>query len=216
MPDFILYNYFRSSASHRVRIALNLKKLKYEYRAVHLLKDGGEQYKPEYKKLNPMSQVPCLIHKNKPISQSMAIIDYLDHVAVEPRLFSSDPYERALTIQICELVNSGIQPLHNNAVTGALEKTYGVSSDNKKKWIQYWIHRGLAGLEETLAKTAGEFCVGDSVSAADCFLIPQLFSAKRFEVELAPFQTIRRIEEHTKTIEAFVLAEPSRQPDYQQ
>ncbi len=215
MADFILYSYFRSSASHRVRIALNLKVLKYEYRAVHLVKDGGEQYKPEYKKLNPISQVPCLIHNNRPISQSMAIIDYLDHVAGEPRLFPNEPYERALTIQLCELINSGIQPLQNTAVVGELEKALGASAEQKKSWIQYWIKRGLDGLEETLVKTAGDFCIGNHVTAADCFLVPQLFSARRFEVDLTPYKNIRNIEEHTKTIEAFQLAEPSRQPDYQ-
>lgn len=214
-PNLILYSYYRSSASHRVRIALHLKHLTYEYRAVHLLKNGGEQYSAEYKRLNPQSQVPCLIHNNQPIAQSMAIIEYLDQIAPEPRLLPSSAYERALIIQICEIVNSGIQPLQNTAVMNELEKTYGLTPEQKTAWIQHWNQRGLSSLEEILKKTAGDFCLGDQVTAADCFLIPQLFSARRFSVDLAPYPTILRVEEHTKSIEGFQLAEPAKQPDYQ-
>lgn len=145
----------------------------------------------------------------------MAIIDYLDQLAPEPRLLPSIAYDRALTIQICEIVNSGIQPLQNTAVLNELEKNYGLKAEQKTKWIQHWIARGLGSLEEILKKSSGDYCLGDQVTAADCFLIPQLFSARRFSLDLTPYPTILRIEEHTKSLDAFQLAEPSRQPDFQ-
>jgi maleylpyruvate isomerase len=216
MPTtFALYSYFRSSASYRVRIALYLKGLQFEYRPVHLLKDGGEQFSAEYKRLNPMSQVPCLIHNDRPISQSMAIMDYLDNITQQPRLFPAEPFDRAMVIQICEAFNSGIQPLQNTSVTTALEKTYGLTTAQRTEWIQHWNQKGLTGVEEILKKTAGEFCLGNQVTAADCFLVPQIFSAKRFGVDLTPYPTIRRIDEAATRLEAFQRAEPSRQPDYQ-
>jgi maleylpyruvate isomerase len=212
---FALYSYYRSSASYRVRIALNLKGIPYEYRPVHLLQNGGEQFSSEYKKLNPMAQVPCLIHNERPISQSMAIFEYLDNVTQQPRLFPADPFDRAMVIQICEAINSGIQPLQNTSVMASLEKTYGFTSAQKTKWIQHWNHKGLAGIEDMLKKTAGEFCLGDEATAADCFLIPQVFSAKRFNVDLSPYPHIRRIDEAAMRLEAFQLAQPSRQPDFE-
>jgi maleylacetoacetate isomerase len=213
--NFALYSYYRSSASYRVRIALHLKGIPFEYRPIHLLKNGGEQYSPEYKRLNPMSQVPCLIHNDRPIGQSMAIFEYLDNITQQPRLFPLDPFDRAMVIQICEAFNSGIQPLQNTSVTAALENTYGFTSAQKTEWIQHWNHKGLTGVEELLRKTAGEFCLGDTVTAADCFLVPQVYSAKRFNVDLTAYPHIRRIDEAANRLEAFQLAEPSRQPDFQ-
>jgi maleylacetoacetate isomerase len=213
--QFILYSYFRSSASYRVRIALNLKGLNYEYRAIHLLKNGGEQYSAEYKSLNPQSQVPCLIHNQRAISQSVAIVEYLDQIAPEPRLIPSSPYERALTLQLCEIVNSGIQPLQNTGVLKELENIYHFSPEQKNQWVRTWNERGLASFEEIIKKTAGDFCLGNQVTAADCFLIPQLFAARRFSVDLSRYPTILRVEESTKHLEAFLRAEPSRQPDHE-
>jgi len=212
---FILYNYYRSSASYRVRIALHLKKIPFEYRAVHLLKNGGEQFSPEYKRLNPLSQVPCLIHNDKPIAQSMAILDYLDNITQQPRLFPLSPFDRAMVIQICEGFNSSIQPLQNSSLMIALEKTYGLTSEQKTHWLNHWISNGLSGIEEILKKSAGVYCLGNEVTAADCFLVPQVFSSKRFNIDLSPYPTIQRIAEAANKLEAFQLAEPSRQPDYQ-
>jgi len=214
--DFALYSYYRSSASYRVRIALNLKGIKYEYRPIHLLKNGGEQFSADYRRLNPMSQVPCLIHNDRPIGQSMAICEYLDNITQQPRLFPLDPFDRAMVMQICEGFNSGIQPLQNTSVTGALEKKYGFTKAQLTEWIQHWNQKGLGGVEDLLKKTAGEYCLGDEVTAADCFLVPQVFSAKRFGVDLTPFPHIRRIEEAANRLEAFQLAQPSRQPDFEQ
>ena len=212
--SFVLYSYFRSSASYRVRIALHYKNISFKYSPVHLIQNGGEQYSTEYRKLNPQAQVPCLIHNNKPISQSMAIIQYLEDVCREPALFPNTAYEKALVIQLCELINSGIQPLQNLAVTAELTKNYSFTTEQKNNWIQHWNNLGLSSVEEMLKITAGDFCIGDTITAADCFLIPQIFSAKRFAVDVSKYPTILRICEHAGEVEAFQLAEPERQPDY--
>ncbi len=211
--EFVLYSYYRSSASYRVRIALNLKNIKYEYRPVHLLNNGGEQHGPEYRKLNPLKQVPCLIHAGHPIAQSMAIFDYLENISPEPHLFPLEPFDRAVVTQICEIVNSGIQPLQNAAVMQELEKTYGFSAEQKKNWIKEWNHRGLRALEDLLKMTAGDYAFGDDVTAADCFIVPQIFSARRFGVELENYPTVLQVYHAAEELEPFVLAHPSRQPD---
>ena len=208
-----LYSYFRSSAAYRVRIALNYKKIDYEYCAVHLTQDGGKQYTADYTKLNPLAQVPCLVHQNKVISQSMAIIQYLDDINPASLLFPKDAYDRAVVTQLCEIVNSGIQPLQNVSVTNRLEKNHMFSSEDSKKWIQFWNHKGLQAIEEILKKTAGTFCYGDSFTAADCFLIPQVFSANRFGVDLSTFSKINKINEHCLTLDHVQKASPSLQPD---
>jgi maleylacetoacetate isomerase len=209
----ILYSYYRSSASYRVRIALNLKKLKYEYRAIHLLRGGGEQHSAEYRKLNPIGQVPCLIHEGKPLNQSMAILEYLDLISAEPRLFPQNPYDRAIVIQICEIVNSGIQPLQNTSVMAELEKKYGLTSDERIQWIQHFNRRGLVAIEEILKVTAGEHAFGNAITAAECFLVPHVFSAKRFDVDLTLYPTLVRVCNAVEQDDAFALAHPSKQPD---
>ena len=213
-PSLKLYSYFRSSASYRVRIALNLKSLNYEYIPVHLVKDGGEQHKDEYKNLNPSAELPTLLHGDKTLSQSMAIILYLDEVFSDFSLFPQDTFQKAKVIQACEIVNSGIQPLQNLAVTAELTKNYSFTTEQKNNWIQHWNNLGLSSVEEMLKITAGDFCIGDTITAADCFLIPQIFSAKRFAVDVSKYPTILRICEHAGEVEAFQLAAPERQPDY--
>jgi maleylacetoacetate isomerase len=211
---FVLYSYFRSSASYRIRIALHYKKIQFKYVSVHLMQNGGEQFTAGYRKLNPQAQVPCLIHNNQPISQSMAIIQYLEDVCREPALVPNSPYDKALVMQFCELINSGIQPLQNISVTNELAKNYNFSNEQKTNWIRHWNKMGLASLEETLKITAGHFCIGDTVTAADCFLIPQIFSAKRFGVDISIYPTILKICQQANELEAFQLAAPENQPDY--
>ena len=213
MSDFILYSYFRSSASHRVRIALGLKGIAYEYRAVHLLNGGGEQKKAEYRQLNPSGHVPTLVHKGRAIGQSMAIIDYLDHVSPAIRLFPQDPYERALIVQTCEIVNSGIQPIINLSVLQELEKRYGVDQDGKNHWSQHWNGYGLEALETFLRSHAGTYAFGDRLTAADCFLEPQFTNADRYKVSLAPYPTLSKIRANYARVEAFAKAAPGVQPD---
>ncbi len=211
--DLILYNYFRSSASYRVRIALALKGVKYEYRAVHLINEGGEQHKSEYTSLNPSREVPTLVHNGKAIGQSMAILDYLDQIIPNPRLFPIDPYQRALAFQACEIINSGAQPLGNLRVQKLLVEKYGMLESQKDEWTRHWIQYGLETLEAFLKPYAGKFSFGDDVSAADCFVVPHLFGANRFHVPLEAYSTLRRIRDNCEAIEAFKNASPSRQPD---
>lgn len=211
--QFVLHNYYRSSASYRARIALHYKKIPFQYVPVHLVKSGGEQFRDEYKQLNPLSQVPCLVHNGRPITQSMAIIQYLEDICHEPPLFPSNSYDRAIVIQICEAINSGIQPLQNLNVASELTSRFQATTEQKSDWTLFWNQKGLSAVESMLAKTAGDFSFGDSVTAADCFVIPQVFSAKRFGVDLSPYPHILRVNENCLELEAFQLAEPSRQPD---
>lgn len=212
MDQIILYNYYRSSASYRVRIALHHKKIPFEYRSVNLVQ-AVEQFSADYRKLSPMAQVPCLIHNGKPITQSLAIIQYLDDVFPAERLFPVQAYERALALQISEIINSGIQPFQNRAVIAELVSQFNATEADKTKWIHHYIHKGFEALEEILKKTAGQHCIGDAVTVADCCLVPQVFGALRFGVDLEKYREIRRLNENSLKLEAFQLAEPSRQLD---
>ncbi len=212
--DFILYNYFRSSASYRVRIALELKEIPYEYRPVHLIKEGGEQYKPEYEALNPSREVPTLVHKGHVIAQSLAILDYLDHVVPTPRLYPPNPVARALVIQACEIINSGAQPPANLRVQKQLVEKFGASDAQKDAWTKYWIAYGLETMEAFLKKHAGKFSFGDDVTASDLCVVPMMFTADRFKVSVEKFSTLRRIDENCAKLEPFKKASPARQPDF--
>lgn len=213
MSQLVLHSYYRSSASYRVRIALYLKNLEFEYRAVHLLNNGGEQKSPKYMALNPSAEVPCLIHGDKVLAQSMAIVDYLDRVFPDPRLFPEDPYLRAQVMQFCEIINSGIQPLHNLRVLERLESQFKASQSDKDQWNQHWIHRGLENLETLLSKTAGDYAFGNQLTAADVFIAPQVFSSKRFGAKVEQFKTLMKIYDHCMQSSAFQKASPENQPD---
>ncbi len=208
-----LYSYFRSSASYRVRIALHTKKIPFDYIPVHLINNGGEQLKDNFKNLNPMAQVPTLVHEGKSLSQSMAIFHYLDSQWPEPKLFPLDPYSRAKVIEICEAFNSGIQPLHNLSVLNYLNTGMGLPEEAKKKWMFHWMKLGLEKVEHLLKSTAGTYCLGGELTAADMFLVPQVFACKRFDVDFTPYPTISRINKTCEALEAFKKAHPSIQPD---
>lgn len=209
-----LYSYFRSSASYRVRIGLNLKGLKYEYIPVHLAKDGGEQNKAAYRAVNPMGHVPALEHDGNLILESMAILDYLDAVYPTVRLFPSTPLERAKVVQLCEVINSGIQPLQNLKVLRELEASFGQSKADTERWLRHWITDGFKNLEQMLSKTAGTYSYGGQVTAVDLFLVPQCFAAKRFNVVLENFPHIHRVNDNCLKLEAFQKAHPEKQPDF--
>lgn len=217
MKEFALYSYFRSSASYRVRIALGLKGIDYEYRAVHLLNDGGEQLKTDYATLNPSREVPTLVHRKEGreilVGQSVAIVDYLDRVAPSPPLFPQDPAERAKVLQVCEVINSGIQPLHNLRVLKALTAKFSANDEQKNEWTRHWLTYGFETLEKLVAPTAKDFCFGQAPSAADCFMIPNLANADRFQVDLVPYPTLRRIRENCEKLPAFIQASPTKVPD---
>lgn len=212
-PDIELYSYFRSSSSYRVRIALHLKALEYHYIPVHLLKEGGQQHQKSFRDLNPLGEVPCLRHGPLVLSQSMAILNYLDSLAPEPPLFPHAASKRAQVVQACEMVNSGIQPLQNLGVMQKLAQDFGASEEQKQSWSRHWIQRGLRSLEVFLRPMAGIYCFGDEVTAADLYLIPQLYNARRFSVEPRDYPLLAKIEESCLQIEAFQKAAPGQQPD---
>ena len=215
MSQMLLYSYFRSSTSYRARIAMNLKGLNYEYKSIHLLKNGGEQHTEEYRKLNPSGEVPTLIHDGKVIGQSFAIIEYLDEVFPQFPLFPKDVFLKAKVRQFCEGINSGIHPLSNLKTTQYLDQKFKLNEQQRLEWNQHWIRIGLQSLEKQIENSAQTFCFGNEITAADLFLIPQLFSANRFQVNVQDYPILNRINESCIQIEAFQKAHPSAQPDFQ-
>ncbi|AGH94673.1 maleylacetoacetate isomerase [Pseudobdellovibrio exovorus] len=214
MSDLNLYNYFRSSTSYRVRIALELKGLDYAYTPVHLLHDGGEQFSEAYKSLNPLSGVPTLVHNGQALSQSFAIIEYLEDAFPQTtRLFPQDVFLKGKVRQFCEIINADIHPLQNLRVMQYLEKQAHFNADQKSTWLNKWIVKGLTAAEKTLEPYAGKYCFGDTVTAADLFLVPQLFSSQRFQIDISHFQLLSKIYENCNQLEAFKKAHPHRQPD---
>lgn len=211
--EFKLYNYFRSSSSYRVRIALEYKNLPYSYVPVHLLNNGGEQNSADYQVLNSKREVPTLVHNDNVIAQSVAIIEYLEEIKPEPALFPADPLLKAHVRQACEIINSGIQPLQNLSVLNKLTKDYGITDDQKKVWISDVVTPGLKAFEEFISNKSGEYCFGDTITAADLFLIPQIFSAVRFGVDIKQFKTLSKINDRCLDLKAFKLAHPDSQPD---
>lgn len=215
MSKLKLYNYFRSSASYRVRIALHWKGLEFEYVPVHLVKNGGEQTSVDYRKLNPMAHVPTLVHGDYALPESMAILLYLERLYPQKPLFPKDEKAYGRTIQLCEIVNSGIQPYQNLKVTNDFEKAMGWSKDQSQEWARKWVVPGLKNLETVLEKSAGQHAVGDEVTAADAFIIPQLFSSRRFKVDTTQFPILTRIEKNVLELEPFKKAHPEAQMDYE-
>ncbi|XP_063058953.1 maleylacetoacetate isomerase [Engraulis encrasicolus] len=202
----VLYGYFRSSCSWRVRIALALKGIDYDQVPVNLIKDGGQQLTDQYKRLNPMQQVPALTIDDVTLSQSLAIIQYIEETRPGPALLPADPKRRAEVRMISDIISSGIQPLQNLYVI----KKIGAE---KEQWAQHFIQRGFEALEPLLKQTAGTYCVGDEISMADLCLVPQVYNAERFKVDVSQFPTIERLNQTLSKIEAFKASHPSCQPD---
>lgn len=211
MAEFILHNYFRSSTSYRARIAMNLKNLPYEYKAVNLLK--AEQQTPEYKKLNPIGGVPTLIHNGKIIPDSYAIIEYLEEAYPTPALLPKDNYLRARIRQVCEIVNSSMHPMGNLRVLSYLEKTKGYTQEQKEEWFQEWAYRGLEALEKNLQEFAGTYSFGDTVTMADVFIIPQVMTCQRFKTDMSKYPTVMKVFANCQKLDAFAKAHPFRQVD---
>jgi maleylpyruvate isomerase len=209
-----LYGYWRSSSAWRVRIALLHKGLPYENRPVHLVRDGGEQHGPAYRAVNPMAEVPTLELEEggavRRISQSLAIIGYLERVAPQPPLLPTEPFAAARAWQLAEMVNAGTQPLQNSAVLLRVKNQLG---GDEQAWARHFITRGLTALEQAGAETAARFLVGDAVSVADVCLIPQLYNARRFGVDLGAFPRLTQVEAHCLALPPFVDSHPDRQPD---
>ena len=208
-----LYTYFRSSAAFRVRIALNLKGLAYEPVYVHLAK--GEHRRPEYAEINPQALVPTLeLDDGKRLVQSLAIIEWLDERYPKPRLVPSEPFSRARVRSIAYLIACEIHPLNNLRVLQHLKRALGQTQEQIDAWYRHWIAEGLAKVEAELARPgSGTFVQGDSPSLADCCLVPQIFNAKRYSCDLAPYPITMRVFDACMKLEAFDRAQPSKQPD---
>ena len=209
-----LYDYFRSSAAYRVRIALNLKGLDPEHAFIHLRKDV--QREAAYLSLNPQGLVPTLTTDDgQVLTQSLAIIEYLDETHPQPPLLPVGAAARARVRAIALEVACDIHPLNNLRVLKYLKHTLHVSDADKDIWYRHWVHEGLAALETQLARDSatGRFCHGDAPTLADVVLVPQMANAHRFDVDVSPFTTLNRIEAACLALPAFARAEPSRQPD---
>lgn len=206
-PKPVLLSNFLSSCAWRVRIVLEVKKIDYEYRRVDLKAVDGEQHSEKFKTLNPMGQVPVLIVDGKPISQSVAIMEYLEENYPGPKMLPADPFLRAKCREVVELLVSGVQPLQSIALIPILGK------DEWKKWADRSISRGFAALESIFAETAGKYCFGDEVTFADACLVPQVTNAHRFGVDVTPFPTVVRIFKALQEHPLVQKADPSCQPD---
>ncbi len=210
-----LYSYFRSSASYRVRIALNLKGLPFEYLAVHLLKDGGQQHTAGYQRINPAELVPALVDGGHAVGQSLAIMEYLDETHPEPALLPRDALGRARVRGLALSIACEIHPLNNLRVLQYLEQDLKLDEVAKATWYRHWITLGFTAVEAMLANNphTGTFCHGDTPGLADCCLIPQIANSRRFATPLDAFPTIRRIELACLALDAFSRAAPQVQPD---
>ena len=208
-----LYTYYRSSAAWRVRIALNLKRLSYEAVPIHLRK--AEQSAPDYAALNPQKLVPTLTVDDHPLGQSLAIVEYLDEMHPEPPLLPNEPLARARIRQIANIIACDIHPLNNLRVLRYLNRQYALGDLARSAWQRHWIVDGFAAIETMLARSpaTGRFCHGDAPGLADLCLVPQIYNARRSDVDLSPYPTILRIEAACSDLAAFAAAHPSRQPD---
>ena len=206
-----LYGYWRSSSTWRVRIALAWKAIPYENEPVNLIKSGGEQHTPAFREKNPIGQVPVLeLDDGRRLTQSMAILEYLEEHFPAPPLLPADPWQRARARQLAEMVNAGIQPLQNLAL---LQHVKAVLSGEPDVWVRHFVGKGLAALESVAAEAPGAFLVGDAPSFADLYLVPQLYSARRYGVDLGPFPTLTRVEAACAALPAFQAAHADVQPD---
>lgn len=210
-----LYSYFRSSASYRVRIALNLKGLPYETVPVHLLRNGGEQLSAEYRKLHPDGLVPALESEGAVLQQSLAIMEYLEELHPQPALLPQAPLDRAYVRGIALSIACDIHPINNLRVLRYLVRDLKQTEESKNAWYRHWCEQGLAAIEAMLARDArvGRFCYGDTPTLADCCLVPQVANARRLECDLSAMPTILRINDACTALDAFARAAPAQQPD---
>jgi maleylacetoacetate isomerase len=209
MAKPVLYDYFRSSASYRVRIALNLKGVDYEQRPINLAK--GAQNNAAFRELNPQAFVPMLEIDGHRLTQSLAIIVYLDQKFPDPPLMPADPAESAHVRALALAVACDIHPLNNLRVLKYLRGPLGVSEEAKDEWYRHWVTEGLSALEEMARPHAGAFLFGDAPTVADICLVPQIYNARRFSVPLADYPTLRRADETASAHAAFAAAHPDRQ-----
>jgi maleylacetoacetate isomerase len=207
-----LYSYFRSSAAYRVRIALNLKNIDYRIRPIHLLKNGGEQFAPDYLALNPQGRVPALVINDHILTQSSAIIEYLEEVYPEPPLLPADPLDRAYVRALAQLIACDIHPLNNLRVLNYLKENHRL--EDKNGWYRHWVREGFDALEKRLEKNGkGRFCFGDTPGMADAFLVPQVYNGLRFDCGVNDFPLIGDVYWNCMQERVFIEAAPENQPD---
>ena len=207
-----LHDYFRSSASFRVRIALNLKNIQYEQIPVHLL--NNEQRNREYLDINPQGLVPSLLDKEQLLTQSLAIIEYLEECYPIPAILPKTAIERAKVRSLSQLIASDIHPLNNLRVLRYLNHPLDCSEEQKNSWYQHWVKMGFDALEELLSKNNENlFCFGNTPTLADICLFPQVYNARRYQCDLAPYKTIQAIVDRCLELPAFIKALPENQPD---
>lgn len=214
-----LLNYFRSSASYRVRIAMNLKGLPFDYKPIHLVRHGGEQRSPEFLALNPDGLLPVFIDDTREpamvLTQSLAIIEYLDEIEPEPPLLPREATERARVRALALNVACEIHPLNNLRVLRYLTQVLKIDEAAKTAWYRHWVESGLQALETQLAASpaTGTFCHGDTPTLADITLVPQIFNGQRFGCDFSQMPTVMRIHEACMALDAFAAAGPGVQPD---
>ncbi|WP_313086770.1 maleylacetoacetate isomerase [Pseudomonas sp.] len=210
-----LYGYWRSSAAYRVRIALNLKGLAFENLPVHLVKDGGQQHSADYKALNPQELVPLLVDGDERISQSLAILEYLEEVFPLPALLPDDPADRARVRALAMHIACDLHPLNNLRVLQYLSGPLGIADAAKQQWVQHWIHTGLTSVEQGLAAFDGKLSLGKRPGYLEACLVPQVYNARRFACDLSVYPRILQMTEQCASLDAFIQAAPEVQPDAQ-
>lgn len=210
-----LYTFFRSSASYRVRIALNLKGLSYDQAPIHLRRGGGEQFGSAYKAINPQALVPALEEGGRILTQSLAIIEYLEEKYPKPPLLPQDAADRALVRSMALNIACEVHPIQNLRVLNYLKSEWHLTDDDVNRWARHWINLGLSALEQSVltAPRRGQFCFGDMPTLADICLVPQLANARRFSCDLSQFPTLVQIEGRCQLEPAFAKAAPENQPD---
>ncbi len=210
-----LYNYWRSSSSYRVRIALNLKLVEYQTVPVHLLRDGGEQHKAEFHALNPQELVPLLVDGDFALGQSLAIFQYLEAQVPQPALVPEDPRDAARMWAFCQAIANEIQPLQNTRVIKYMTEQLGLDEEQRKTWLRHWIGLGLDALEEEMrGREATPYCFGETPTYADCCLVPQLYAAERFGA-VRDWPRLQAITARCREHEGFIAAHPDNQMDAQ-
>lgn len=208
-----LYTFWRSSASYRVRIALNLKTLEYEAIPIHFRKDGGQHRSPDFLLTNPQGLLPVWAEGGWSLNQSLAIIEYLDELYPDVPLLPSDRRHRAEVRALAQEIACDIHPLDNLRVLAYLRQELNIDQNSVDAWYRHWVEVGFEAFESRLVDTAGRFSYGDAPGLVDCCLMPQIYNARRFDVDMSPYPTILRIEKALSKLEAFVEASPEQQPD---
>lgn len=209
-----LYSYFRSSAAYRVRIALNLKNLHYDVLPVHLLREGGQQHTPEFTRKSPAHMVPVLEDNSQLLTQSLAIIEYLEETHPNPALLPSNAVERALIRAVALDIACDTHPLANLRVMQYLTAELKLEESVRTEWSKHWVMTGLGVVEQKLAaRPRGDYCFGNTPTMADCCLIPQVFNARRLRCDLATLPNVSRIFDHCMQLPGFQRAAPERQID---